>query len=116
MRIGTNIRFHRELRGWSQEALAAGLPGISQSTVSRIEHNEQDVSWEMIEALAKAFSISVKELIRPVQPVHLHQGGFDANSIALKGMEEALISKDKLIVAKDEIIALLKHKIKELEG
>ncbi len=119
MRIGTNIRIHRELRGWSQEALAASLSGISQSTISRIENNDQDVSWEMIEALAKAFSISVEELVRPVQAVFNHphqQGNHAANFIMLQGMEEALIAKDKLIVAKDEMIALLKSRIKELEG
>jgi transcriptional regulator with XRE-family HTH domain len=119
MRIGTNIRFQRELRGWSQEALAASLSGISQSTISRIENNEQDVSWEMIEVFAKVFSISTDELIHPAQPVfnnHHQQGGHAANYIVLQGMEEALSAKDKLIAAKDEMIAFLKLRIKELEG
>ncbi|MFN0215101.1 MAG: helix-turn-helix domain-containing protein [Saprospiraceae bacterium] len=47
MRIGHNLRRLRESKGWSQEAFAL-MVGASQSTISNIESNKQDVTWEQI--------------------------------------------------------------------
>ena len=87
MRIGSNIRYHRESKGWSQDALAANMHGISQSTVSRIENNEQDLMWEQIEAFAQVFEISTDELIRPHQTIinsNYQQGGHSNNYTSLR--------------------------------
>lgn len=64
MYLGTVIRRQREIRGWSQEALAANIPGLSQSELSRIENNKKHPDWGQITAFAAAFDMSVEELVR----------------------------------------------------
>jgi len=56
--IGRNISRIRELRGIKQEALAFSL-GISQKTVSMIEHSET-VDEEKLEQIAKELGVTVE--------------------------------------------------------
>lgn len=118
MRLGSNIRRYRETKGWSQEALARSIEGMSQSSISRIESNEQDLSWEQIESFAKAFNIDVQELVNQAAPIfhnHNQQGGNASNYIVQNGSELALAAKDEVISAKNDIIAALKGRIASLE-
>jgi transcriptional regulator with XRE-family HTH domain len=118
MRIGFNIRRYREKRGWSQEALGS-MVGKSQSTISSIESNEQDVPWELLESFAQAFHVTTDELAHPDTPVfnsHHQQGGHANNYIIQNGADAALAAKDEVIAAKNETIETLKKRIQELES
>ena len=62
-------------------------------------------------AFSKVFEISTDELIQSPQPVfnsHHQQGGHANNYIVNNGLEAALIAKDEVIAAKNEVINLLK--------
>jgi ribosome-binding protein aMBF1 (putative translation factor) len=61
-RLAHNIRLLRTARGWSQEVLAE-LAGLDRSYVGAIERAEHNVSLASVEKFAKAFDITVAELI-----------------------------------------------------
>jgi Predicted transcriptional regulators len=118
MRIGHNIRRFREAKGWSQEALALQL-GISQSTVSNVESNKQDLAWEQIEQWAYTLEVPPEEITRQDAPTfnsYNQQGGQANNYIVQHTHDPALAAKDEAIAAKNELINLLKAKIAELQG
>lgn len=60
--IGVNIRSHRERRAWTQERLA-GEAKVDVRTIQRAERGEK-VSAESLQAIAKAFRLSIDELRR----------------------------------------------------
>ncbi len=81
MRIGHNLRRLRESKGWSQEAFAL-VVGASQSTISNIESNKQDVTWEQIELYSRKLETTPEELIHQDAPIfnnHHQQGGQASN-------------------------------------
>jgi transcriptional regulator with XRE-family HTH domain len=55
--FGKRLRALRELRGWSQEHLAA-VVGLDRSYVGSVERGERNISLENIHKLAKALKIS----------------------------------------------------------
>ncbi len=61
--IGATVRKWRARRGLTQEALA-GLSGLSQSLISKIESGDRDVSNKRVQvALATALNVSVAQLL-----------------------------------------------------
>lgn len=61
--LASNLIRLRERAGLSQNALAKRCPGISQSTISRIELMETSTEIDTIEALAKGLRVSVLQLL-----------------------------------------------------
>lgn len=61
-RFGLRVRAVRTERGLSQEKLAE-LSGLHRTYISSLERGERNVSLQAIEKLAKAFGISVQELM-----------------------------------------------------
>lgn len=59
---GTKIRMLRELRGLSQENIAAQL-GIAQNTYSKIENNQTKLSTEMLEKIATELGVSPADIM-----------------------------------------------------
>ena len=60
--IGDNIRYYRNLKGWSQEIMADKL-NVSLPTYSRIERNINTVPFKRILQLSKIFGITPSELV-----------------------------------------------------
>ncbi len=60
-RFGNKIRDLRNVRGWSQERLADECK-LHRTYIGGIERGERNVSLKNINAIAKAFDISLKEL------------------------------------------------------
>lgn len=60
-RFGTRLREIREERGYSQEKLAERA-GLHRNYVGGIERGERNVALENIVKLAKALSVSPREL------------------------------------------------------
>ncbi len=112
MHIGIYIRQYRESRGWSQEALAANVVGMSQSTISRIENNKQNINLTQTKKLAFCLGLSVEELLHSPQTV---SGGISEQE-STEALKVMLSAKDDVIAAKNEIIDLLKTRILELEN
>jgi XRE family transcriptional regulator, regulator of sulfur utilization len=62
--LAKNVRLERVMRGWSQETLAE-LAGLNRSFVGAIERCEHNTTLATVEKLAKAFDLSVTELLAP---------------------------------------------------
>ena len=60
---GEKIRLVREVRGFSQEYMAAKL-GLAQNTYSNIETNKSKITAEMLENIAKEFQSIVLEYVK----------------------------------------------------
>lgn len=93
MRIGHNLRRFRDSKGWTQDAFAH-LVGLGQSTISNIESNKQDVTWEQIELFSEKLGITPEELIRQDAPIFnsLHQQGGQANNYIIHNGAEEIVS------------------------
>jgi transcriptional regulator with XRE-family HTH domain len=50
-------------RGWSQQALADRV-GVARNTIARLETGNRRPSFAMLERLARAFGVSLAELLR----------------------------------------------------
>ncbi len=56
------LRWHRVLNGWSQEALGLAA-GLDRSYVGAVERMEVNISMDNAEKLARAFGVSLVELL-----------------------------------------------------
>jgi len=63
-RLGMTIRLLRVSRGWSQETLAE-IAGLDRTAVGTIERAERNITLATAEKLAKAFDMTVAELLTP---------------------------------------------------
>ncbi len=62
LRFGKRVRELRQIRGFSQEALA-DLAELHRTYIGGIERGERNVSLKNIEAIANALSVSMGELL-----------------------------------------------------
>lgn len=62
--VGESVKIVRELQGLSQNALAE-LTGISQSTISAIEHGRVQLGVERSKSLARALKCHPSVLVSP---------------------------------------------------
>jgi transcriptional regulator with XRE-family HTH domain len=59
------LRYLRERRQWTISQLA-GLCGVSQPNMSRLESGERQPSWDLLQRLAAAFEIDHRALLSPL--------------------------------------------------
>ena len=77
--LGNNIRYQRMLRRWSQEALGFAA-GLNRTLVGAIERAEINTSIGTADKIARAFDLSVADLLRakPPGPLRSLRSTFDA--------------------------------------
>lgn len=56
VKLGANIKLHRQTKGWTQERLAE-LIGSTPSYIGRLERGEQNVKLQTIEKIADALEV-----------------------------------------------------------
>lgn len=61
--LASNLRRERELRGFSQEALAEAA-GLHRTYVGSVERGERNISLDNIEKFSRALGVEVPELLR----------------------------------------------------
>lgn len=61
--IGDRVRNTRDVRGWSQNELAA-RSGLDLSEVLEIERGDQDPTLGVLEALARCLGVTISEIAR----------------------------------------------------
>ncbi len=121
--VGKNLKALRELKGWSQEAMAIELE-ISQKTYSNIENSRNNISFEKLLKIADILKISIitiiefnKERILSSDNLYLeykeqhiikHSSRLDYEQADF--YERIVEEKDKLLLEKDKIIELLESK------
>ena len=62
--FGMNIKFHRNLKRWSQEVLAEKI-GVSKNTICEIENGKKFVHAENLVKFSNIFNIEVYRLFMP---------------------------------------------------
>lgn len=126
MTTGTKIRLLREQKGWGQDVLAAKLE-ISQPAISKLESDQNKLSWDNAVALGELFEVDpeyffdskVNNYISHNQKVNqLFNSDYNDNNIEfIKGLYEAQIkSKDTLLEERLERIIELKQQVEELKA
>ncbi len=63
-RLARNVRLLRVAHGWSQEALALNA-GLDRTFVGAIERAERNITLASAEKIAKAFGMTVADLLTP---------------------------------------------------
>jgi len=62
-RWGDTLKRRRLQRRWTQQALA-DKAGVARNTIARLEAGNRRPSFEMLERLARAFRLSLADLLR----------------------------------------------------
>ena len=62
-KLFNNIRYYRELRGFTQDELAQKVGYSNRSAIARIERGDLDLPYSKILALAKALNVTLGQLI-----------------------------------------------------
>jgi transcriptional regulator with XRE-family HTH domain len=117
MKIGENIRKFRDLKGYSQQALANDLQ-ISQKQLSRIENNQTSPTFDLVEKICEKLGVKLKALLEFKDEMIFNSytenqsGGefFAYNNTDIKQVE--LLYK-QLLQEKNKIIILLEEKFKK---
>ena len=117
MDIGENIRKVRDLKGFSQQALAESI-GLSQKQLSRIETNQVSPTFDTLEKICEALGITLKNLLQINEDFVFnnynenHNGGkFIAyNNTDIKQIENLY---KQLLAEKDKIISMLEAKVSQ---
>jgi transcriptional regulator with XRE-family HTH domain len=118
MKIGSNVRKLRDLKGMKQEELAAML-GITPGALSNIENDKGDPTLSRIEEIAGIFEVSVTELFDDPQH-HFTFNGPNSNGVLYGTQNHYNVEKSILdslmgqIMVKDEQIAAKDAQLKEL--
>lgn len=112
MEIGTKIKKVRELRNYTQEYMAQKLE-VSQSSYSRYEKDEGDLSLSELEKISEILGMKVEDLICFDEKMIFNNYGtaqdqsFSVNYQSISNKERELYEKT---------IKLLEDKIKYLEN
>jgi len=112
--IGENIKKIRELKNFTQEAMASNL-GVSQKTYSNIENAGNVIAFDKIERIAEILEVNVTKILELNTEVILNNNGQNGGLSQLNTAvsynylnEEQVKLYERLLEEKDRIIELLK--------
>lgn len=111
MEIGTKIKKVRELKNLTQDYMSKEL-GVSQSTYSRFESPESDLTISQLNEIASLFGMKAEDIITFDEKYIFNNYG-TANDKSFSVINE-VSSKERELYEKT--IALLEDKIKYLES
>lgn len=111
--IGTNIRNLREMKNYTQEALAMQI-GISQKQFSRIESGEVSISVKMLFEICSILEVEPSFLLefdakKIFNNNSINQSGGEFNAYNDTAIDEVKALYERLLSEKDVIIQLLKN-------
>ena len=117
--IGNKIRSLRTLKELSQENVAEML-GISITAYSKIERGETDVQLSRLSQIAKAFEVSIEEILNFGDKIAHSFNGNSGNHVIISSSEQTLLIELERLRSKtegqDNEINHLKKIISLLEG
>lgn len=126
MTTGTKIRLLREQKGWGQDFLAAKLE-ISQPAISKLESDQNKLSWDNAVALGELFDVDAEYFFETKVFNHNTNSGngnqvigphtYNQSDIELlKSIyEDHLTTKTELLEERYERIIELKRQVEELK-
>jgi transcriptional regulator with XRE-family HTH domain len=89
VRIGSNIRRLRRIRGWSQEALAERIE-ITEKHVGRMERGQVNIKVDMLASLATVMECDIAELVKGGSTDGASPSTYPIREADLTRLEEAL--------------------------
>ena len=115
MHYGEKIRMIRELRGFSQENIAAKL-GIAQNSYSKIETNQTRLTTDMLNKIAEVLDVTPSDILSNMPAIVNFQSNQGTQGIGhvehFHSVQKDAV--DKLVAAKEAEIAYLKEIITSL--
>ncbi len=87
---GTNLKYLRKLRGWTQEEFARRL-NIKRSLVGAYEEERADPRLDVLEIVADIFKLSLDELL-------LKDLGSQSDSYLMKRRQQKMLTADRNII------------------
>lgn len=118
LRIGSKLSSVRDDRKLNQVEMAE-LLGISPSTYSRYERNENSVEFDLITQFAKILQIPVQDFLPETTAIHNNhsgQGGvIFGNFYYYSNKDQVVLDLENQVKLKDQEITFLKDKIELLE-
>ena len=91
--FGSNIKFYRNLKRWSQEVLAEKV-GVSKNTICEIETGKKFVHVERLSRFSEVFNIDVHKLFMSERDTANDAAGVLANiSTELKEVVDDIVDK-----------------------
>jgi transcriptional regulator with XRE-family HTH domain len=116
MNIGTKLRTLRAEKGYTQEKIA-DLLKIPQASYSNLENNKGKLDLNMVEKIASIYDIDILDILKDEGYTFFNQKNKVVNNgLIINQLSEKIIEQyESRIVEKDEVIKLLKEKIKNLE-
>ena len=110
MHLGYNIKRIREMKGYSQKAIAEKL-GMSITGYGNIERGISDVKDKRLIAIAKALDVTM-EAIQDFNPdTYFDTSSSNKKDVLINSAEKELY--EKIIQQKDEEIAYLRNLLKK---
>jgi transcriptional regulator with XRE-family HTH domain len=114
MGLGSNIRILREMRGLSQDNMAASLD-MSQAGYGKIERDEVSVSVDKLTKIAEILDTSIENIIgfdtKTVFNNHNSEINQQIGTYYTSEMKELYLDKIKLL---EDKVRLLEDRIKQL--
>ena len=112
MEIGTKIKKIRELKNYTQEYMADKL-NVSQSTYSRFEKDDSDITISQLERISEILEVKVEELINFNEKfVFNNYASNQANQAHIinqyMGENEKKLYEDKIKLLEEKILLLEK--------
>jgi transcriptional regulator with XRE-family HTH domain len=115
---GEKIRLIREMRGFSQENVAAKL-GIAQNAYSRIELNQSKLESGMLVKIAEVLEVSPMDILSS-QPAIINFQSNKGTQQSFGYVETVMTAQkelyEKMLLSKDEEIARLNKIIEHFMG
>jgi transcriptional regulator with XRE-family HTH domain len=118
--IGNNIRRIREIKNYTQEAMADKI-GLSVTAYGDIERGKTDVNFTRLSQIAEALEVKPEEIVTFSSNVFnntIHDHGYAVNNGNVNNIPEnmMLIERavfDKMMKDKDEEIAFLREQLRK---
>ena len=114
MEVFEKIKFHRELKKFSQEFVGARLD-LEQSQYSRRESGQIPFSINEVQKLSDLFEVEITELLQDNAVIFNNHNQTGGNFGQYLNVSDKLIEQyEARLVEKDEIITILKKRITDL--
>jgi XRE family transcriptional regulator, regulator of sulfur utilization len=122
LEIGNNIRRIREIKNYTQEAVA-DMVGMSVSAYGDIERGKSDVNFTRLGEIAAALEVKPEEIVTfgSVTYNNSSESGIAGNNGTINNVPENIVVMergifDKMMKDKDEEIAFLRKQMDKLAG
>ncbi|MCL2073057.1 MAG: helix-turn-helix domain-containing protein [Marinilabiliaceae bacterium] len=113
MEILDNIKFIREKKGYSHEAMGMSL-GISQTAYTNMENNKTKLTLDRLYKIADILEVKIEDLLK-IEPKTFKQNIYNNQTVTAISQQqvenlyqECKEAYEKLIKSKDDQIALLR--------